>query len=748
MSKHNGTKTESGYNGQSNGQLFTAAVNFQNTGQLAQAKELYHAILQRQPNHAEALHYLGLCSRQEGSLAEAVVFIAKSLEISPDNPSLHNSMGAVLCELNRFDDAENHLRTAIRLKPDNVEAHRNLGSIYAARQQFPKALGFFQTALSHDPDHFECLKAAGNALLHMGNPPEALRLFEHALSKQARNADLQTDTGVAFQMQEQYRAALEFHSIAICIAPGENRHWQAFRACIEGLVTNIGGDVEDRILHLLTTSTIPPYDLIMPVSGALFHRASFRDLITRHAQSNTPETPADLSVFGEIAQLAAMPLLLELMKRIPIANILTERMLTAIRRNLLLCRDQGKDVDVGFVSALALQCFTNEYAYAVTDGERNAVNELQQQIRNKLDRNVTPQDWEIALIGCYDPLFEFFIPDDFLLSDFHPELQVVLTRQLIEPHEENVLKQSMPQLTGIDHDISRSVRSQYEENPYPRWTQTVLTQTPKTIAGILQSPPLNFPLGDYISPKSPEILVAGCGTGQHAIQPATRFENARVTAIDLSLSSLAYAKRQCAKLGLSNIDFAQADLLELDNLDAQYDVIESVGVLHHLQDPVAGWQVLTKLLRPGGLMKIGLYSEHARHDVVAGREVVTEEKFDPTPDDMRNCRQFIINAASRGNPALHQLIRRHDFFSLSAFRDLVFHVQEHRFTLPAVCDALTKLNLEFLDFEIQFTGDLQIFRNSIHHHPSNQKLLLWDDYEKEHPDTFRGMYQFWCRKPA
>jgi SAM-dependent methyltransferase len=253
-------------------------------------------------------------------------------------------------------------------------------------------------------------------------------------------------------------------------------------------------------------------------------------------------------------------------------------------------------------------------------------------------------------------------------------------------------------------------------------------------------------LRNYQDPRSPEILVAGCGTGQHALQPATRFANAKVTAIDLSKTSLAYAKRQTAKLGVRNIEFGRADILELAKLNRTFDIIECSGVLHHLEDPVAGWQVLTKLLRPGGLMKIGLYSELARKDVVAGRKLVAEMEFSPSADHMRRCRQIIIAKAAAGDADLQHLSRRSDFFSLSAFRDLIFHVQEHRFDLSTIRDHLNTLDLHFLDFEMPFAGDLKVFRDSIATRSAHDRLTLWHEYEQQHPDTFRGMYQFWCQK--
>ena len=79
---------------------------------------------------------------------------------------------------------------------------------------------------------------------------------------------------------------------------------------------------------------------------------------------------------------------------------------------------------------------------------------------------------------------------------------------------------------------------------------------------------------------------------------------------------MAYAKRKTEELGIENIEYMQADILDLGKLNKQFDIIESAGVLHHMDNPMAGWKVLTDCLKPGGLMKIGLYSELARKHIV------------------------------------------------------------------------------------------------------------------------------------
>jgi SAM-dependent methyltransferase len=283
---------------------------------------------------------------------------------------------------------------------------------------------------------------------------------------------------------------------------------------------------------------------------------------------------------------------------------------------------------------------------------------------------------------------------------------------------------SVVALTEVRDDVSRRVQAQYETNPYPRWQRA-------PVPGAFPLPRMLRSLFPHVDAAklaaldAPEILVAGCGTGRHAAITAQLQPHGRILAVDISRASLAYAARRCAELGLANIRFAQADLLELGALEERFDLIECSGVLHHMRDPLAGWRVLLSLLKPGGFMKLGLYSELARRHIVAARSKVAGL-------EVREARRRLF-ALPADDPA-RKVTARRDFYSASGARDLVLHVQEHRFTIPQLATAIAGLGVEFLGFELE-----------------GQKLALsleqWDAYESANPNTFASMYQFWIRKP-
>jgi SAM-dependent methyltransferase len=285
------------------------------------------------------------------------------------------------------------------------------------------------------------------------------------------------------------------------------------------------------------------------------------------------------------------------------------------------------------------------------------------------------------------------------------------------------------------------VRGQYEENPYPRWVYAASSPAPISLDEHLrvQFPTAPFqPLGKH---DEIDVLVAGCGTGRHPIEVARQYRGARILAVDLSLSSLCYAKRKTPASLAERIDYGQADILQLGSLERKFDLIEVSGVLHHLADPLAGWRVLRSLLRPAGFMHVGLYSELARRDVVAARAFIAERRFQPTADGIRRCRQELLESP------LKTVARAGDFFSASECRDLLFHVQESRTTIPQIKSFLVENGLRFIGFEFA-PRVLQHYRTVFGSDSALRDLDRWHAYETEKPDTFAGMYQFWVQSDS
>jgi len=569
------------------------------------------------------------------------------------------------------------------------------------------AVASYRKALAIKPDYAKAHNNLGLALLDIGKAAEALACLRRAIS----------------------------------LNPDNESFWAGFEALLGSFsFTSVDDNIWQELLHLLERPGVRPSNVTRPIISALHHQPQFAKVLEAAGR-----TESKLGIcYQEVSeQLSSIPLFLRIIELSPIDDLKIERVLTRLRRALLgeATTEKATKKGLPFSAALALQCFVNEYVFVESDEEIADVEKIQQRIEKLVNegRDVPPHI--VAALGAYRPLHGFPWARELRERAWSGEIKEVIKRQMLEPLEETALRDQIPHLTKLQDTVSQAVRDQYEENPYPRWVKTGLGVKGMAVGDVLQGSPLGLNLGDYTSPESPEILIAGCGTGQHVVVTASRFSNARVLALDLSLNSLSYALRKTRELEFSNIEYAQADIMELGTLERRFDIIESVGVLHHLGEPWAGLKILVELLRSGGLMLIGLYSQSARQNIVRGRALISQKGYTTAPRDIRRCRQDIIDKAENGDGEMAEICNYIDFYSLSSCRDLLFHVQERCFTLLQIEAALKALELRFLGFET--------LRKSKNPNPSkraNTSLTSWHEFELKNPDTFRSMYQFWCRK--
>jgi len=279
--------------------------------------------------------------------------------------------------------------------------------------------------------------------------------------------------------------------------------------------------------------------------------------------------------------------------------------------------DVGDDI-AGLFCALAQQCFLNEYVYAQGEEETRRAAGLRDLLVQKLSAGEEVSPLLLAAVAAYFPLKSLPEAKSLLAAQWPPYVAELIRRLVREPLEEQEDRRAITALTAVDDQTSLDVMAQYEENPYPRWTINPLSAYAAALKGG----------ADATGPRAGEtILIAGCGTGEHAFDIAQKWPQARILAIDLSRASLAYARRKTREEGLRNIEYAQADILKLGAIGRTFDRIEAVGVLHHLADPEAGWRVLLSLLAPDGVMRVGLYSELARRPIVEARTLIAARGY-------------------------------------------------------------------------------------------------------------------------
>ena len=423
---------------------------------------------------------------------------------------------------------------------------------------------------------------------------------------------------------------------------------------------------------------------------------------------------------SETAKVARDPYIRKALQSTLIRGLQLELFFTYLRKSLIRLASETVDSDILVLfSALAQQCFINEYVYLIGDDEALQIAKWRELIEERMAAGNSIEPFILVAVAAYLPLYSLSTPERLFKQKWSPAIVELLTQQIREPLEEIRERNSIPAITPIVDSTSLQVRHQYEQNPYPRWTKL---------------PPVG-----RRDPKEMDVLIAGCGTGKHIFDVAVQNPKARVLAIDISVASLAYAKRKVREERLVNIEFAQADILELGAIGRVFDHIEAVGVLHHLADPKTGWRVLLSLLRPGGTMHVGLYSQLARRAVVEARSIISREGYEPTADGIRAMRRMIMRDDSRWKA----ITGFSDFYCMSGCRDLLFNVMEHRFAVSDIAEFLNDNKLTFLGFELP--ADV----NERFQQQYQGRLLdldCWQLFELNQPNTFRFMYQFTVSK--
>ncbi len=718
----------------------------QSQDRMEEAINCFNQAVAIKPNFIEAHNNLGGTLQKLGRIEEAIICFERAITINPDYAEAYNNLGNAYFALDRFDDAMPYFKQALIIKPDFAEAHFNQGNVLHSLDRLDEAISHFQQAISIRSSFPEAYYNFGNTLHALGRMDEAIANYEQALSLKPDYAEPHNKLGNIYNELGMQWECFVCQRRAFSLDRQNDTYWISFARSLDTLSFST---VDDRLFQdlydLLDHPAVEAKPLAESIISALRHHPEFITLI----EKVNDDEMNNITYSDAAKRLLSIPLLLKFMVLSSVHDLEVEKMFTILRRSLLLNLKQQQSNEASclpFSSALALHCFTNEYIFMETVEETAEVDLLHEEISSLITNGQTVSPLAIITLATYRPLYHYPWANLLLNLDWPDEFQNVIVRQLKEPLEESALRVQIPNLTFIHDSTSQAVRNQYEENPYPRWVKPGLRVTATTIQAFLEASPLRFDLGNYSSPSNPKILVAGCGTGQHAIKTASMFLNAHVLAVDLSLASLSYAKRKTKELKISNIEYAQADIMELVSIDRQFDLIESVGVLHHLLDPLAGWRNLTSLLRPGGIMKIGLYSESARQDVVSGRSLIENKGYSTSPEDIRRCRQDIIAMAANGECEMKKIFTFRDFFQLSELRDLLFHVQEHRYTIPQIESEIHQLGLEFLGFEIRNQKAMAQFKAMHTETNAQTSLSLWHEFETQNPDTFRGMYQFWLRK--
>ena len=687
------------------------ALRLLQAGAFTEAEQIYRQILAADPDTADAWNNLALICYQDGRLGEAAEAVEHALLLRPQIPPYWLMRGNIALARHRGDDAQESFTRAIELAPDFAEAHYRRALGYHRAHHIDAAVADYREAARCAPDVAEIHFQLAEALTLRSSFENAMHAYQRAFVLDA-GGELDRRGCIDCMRNLRFESLPEF--------------WRA------------------EITRFFARTDVDKTRYVGVGLQALAVRREFRVTLLAARQSDTRFEPGSVALRDVMRDELFMLLLRDAL----IADPEFEILLTRLRADLLRDDALRASAPLDFLCALAAQCFNNEYVFAESDAENTHAAALQREVEAQLQagRAVTESTARsLAVLAMYRPLHGIAGIEMLAAQPQNPAaLAPLLKRTITDLVTERTLRGAIGVIGEVSDEVSREVRGMYEENPYPRWF-TLDRWPPLPFAEWLEREvPMLESTGEVSA--APRILVAGCGTGQDAIWLATDIVGASVLAVDLSLASLAYARRMADELGVRNIEFCHGDILGLGDLAERFDLVYSKGVLHHMREPAAGLRVLSTLLRTDGLLKIGLYSERARASVNAARAIIRERQIASTPTAIREFRQQLC-AASKESP-LQPLQGFIDFYSMSMCRDLIFHVQEHQFRLPQVVAMLREQGLTVLGMSDLPRNAVAAYCRMFPGADVTADFQNWDAFEAQTPETFMNMYQVWSRRPA
>ncbi|MGH1377784.1 MAG: methyltransferase domain-containing protein [Alphaproteobacteria bacterium] len=626
-----------------------------------------------------------------------------NLDISPEQAAQSQFCADGMTALNDglLDDAITCFEDALKHGP-NKDAYFGLGKAYSAQGDFIKAVKSLTDAMKVDPTSHDVLCFIGDLYYGLSQGKQAIESYAQAVA-------LDPTVTVYKQKLVNIIGALKFKKI--------------------------NPNLKGVLLECLEDDTIEFYHF----GGAWLSIMSFNSSVTSFYRlskiDNYEAFKKGMANFSSCDGLID-PFFLTGLGKFIVPDVQFEAWSKNLRRYLMESISEGKQLfsdpsDIELITCALLKYnFSTDYISSISDEEAAAVSILKDKIENSDDPSLA----DVALFGCYKSIC--FLNNAVEIAtklQGGDHVSQIPKSQIEDYFAQQKIKPTITSLTKINDKVSVSVQEQYEKYPYPRWDVSSKDPFSEEVEGHLRGR------------SNVNILIAGCGTGKEAIQLAYSFPDAKITAVDLSLTSLAYAIHKSKQFGLENISFFQADIMELGEIDQRFDYIVSAGVLQHMHDPKAGWSVLNGLLKPVGLMRIALYSSQARWAINEARTIIENEKIGCDAESIRQFRNDI--STHMKYKAIKNIELFVDFYALTECRDLLFHVHEHQFDLLDIKGILNDLSLEFLQFYLP-PQTMNKYKKRNTHDPDAIDLDGWAKFESKNVDSFVSMYTFWCQKPS
>ena len=195
------------------------AIQYHQAGQLTEAESIYRQVLQIDPRHPDALHYLGVISHQQDDPETAVELISKAIQAAPGNASYHSNLGEAFRALGRFDEATAAYEKALAIDPGFAMAHNNLANVLADSGRKEDALARYDKAAALLPDDPEIQLNRANLLMELSRSIEAVEAYRDLIEKFPQFPVVWNGLGLALEALENLEDARQSYERARDLAP-------------------------------------------------------------------------------------------------------------------------------------------------------------------------------------------------------------------------------------------------------------------------------------------------------------------------------------------------------------------------------------------------------------------------------------------------------------------------------------------------------------------------------------------------
>lgn len=199
--------------------LMQTAIGHQEAGRLVEADATCKQILERAPDHPDALHLQAMIAYQVGMHDVATLLLRHVVDIAPDYADAHHNLGVVMMAQGQAAEAATSYTNAIALQPRHPSAHFNLGNALKEQGKLAEAIVSYQKAAVLTPDRAPLHNNLADALQSEGRLTEAIVHYRKALAIDPGLAEVHYNLGDALREQEELDAAAASYRHAIRIRP-------------------------------------------------------------------------------------------------------------------------------------------------------------------------------------------------------------------------------------------------------------------------------------------------------------------------------------------------------------------------------------------------------------------------------------------------------------------------------------------------------------------------------------------------